>query len=425
MPKHDLTFSEQKDIIAKIKTLSPDGQDDRGRNYMQTDSHRLTYWTPVGQKDCRLLEVYPDIIEAIEEGMDTYCATDEGITKSLLVWKLERLPLDDGPKPKREYSQVVEERMEEIKREAENKVTEAGDAFFISTQGLPAGRNPRPNFDAQSIIEVIEEMPKDEDFEDEEDNPLRKPIKVTKDGEIVQGYNRLATVMEKTKEAIEAGREFFFHDNEDEPAPEQPKELSYETRDHFFRLYDCAVEDYDGETIDLRSLNLSHQHKRLGVDLETQRFLQVQPDQLEREPIVVKEGEIWARVAFYIALLDLGYTNVPATWVEQWDGTYQKAGTMRLAELIEPDQAYPDSVNRAIEILKNNEATMEEKPIIVDENGCILVGIFRYWALRAMGYAEIPESWVRRVDFDSFQREYLGNFNRRYEVGDYNPILDR
>ena len=41
---------------------------------------------------------------------------------------------------------------------------------------------------------------------------------------------------------------------------------------------------------------------------------------------------------------------------------------------------------------------MELRPIIVDEKGIILGGNMRYQALKALGYKEIPDTWVKNVD---------------------------
>ena len=54
-----------------------------------------------------------------------------------------------------------------------------------------------------------------------------------------------------------------------------------------------------------------------------------------------------------------------------------------------------DAIGRSIVAFKR---MMEIRPIIIDENNTILGGNKRYFALKGLGYKDVPDEWIKRVE---------------------------
>lgn len=74
---------------------------------------------------------------------------------------------------------------------------------------------------------------------------------------------------------------------------------------------------------------------------------------------------------------------------------------MKLHELFENPENPRKIDSQKLEKLKNSirefPAMMELRPIIVDAANVILGGNMRFFALRELGYIEIPDTWVKRA----------------------------
>lgn len=74
---------------------------------------------------------------------------------------------------------------------------------------------------------------------------------------------------------------------------------------------------------------------------------------------------------------------------------------MKLHELFENPENPRKIDFQKLEKLKNSirefPAMMELRPIIVDADNVILGGNMRFFALRELGYTEIPDAWVKRA----------------------------
>ena len=84
---------------------------------------------------------------------------------------------------------------------------------------------------------------------------------------------------------------------------------------------------------------------------------------------------------------------------------------------IKPNDKNPRSIRDArFERLKTSleefPAMMELRPIITDAEGTILGGNMRYRALKALGYKELPDAWVKRAD------ELTEEEKRRFVIAD-------
>lgn len=81
-----------------------------------------------------------------------------------------------------------------------------------------------------------------------------------------------------------------------------------------------------------------------------------------------------------------------------------------------------------LELLKKSiqqfERMMELRPIVVDENGVALGGNMRLEALKAIGYKEIPESWVKRAEdlTDEQKREFVIKDNSGFGEWDWDAL---
>lgn len=63
-----------------------------------------------------------------------------------------------------------------------------------------------------------------------------------------------------------------------------------------------------------------------------------------------------------------------------------------------PRHIKDDRFKKLCESIKKFPKMMELRPMVVDNDGVILGGNMRYNALRELGYAEIPDEWVKRAD---------------------------
>jgi hypothetical protein len=84
---------------------------------------------------------------------------------------------------------------------------------------------------------------------------------------------------------------------------------------------------------------------------------------------------------------------------------------------IKPNDKNPRTIRDArFERLKTSleefPAMMELRPIITDAEGTILGGNMRYRALKALGYKELPDGWVKRAD------ELTEEEKRRFIIAD-------
>ena len=75
---------------------------------------------------------------------------------------------------------------------------------------------------------------------------------------------------------------------------------------------------------------------------------------------------------------------------------------MKLTE-IKPNERNPrtitkDKLEKLKKSINNFDKMMALRPIVVDENNVILGGNMRYNALKALGYKEIPDEWVKRAE---------------------------
>ena len=63
-----------------------------------------------------------------------------------------------------------------------------------------------------------------------------------------------------------------------------------------------------------------------------------------------------------------------------------------------PRKISGDQLEKLKESLERDPEFLELRPIVVDGNNVILGGNQRYTGLTALGYKEVPESWVVRAD---------------------------
>ena len=75
---------------------------------------------------------------------------------------------------------------------------------------------------------------------------------------------------------------------------------------------------------------------------------------------------------------------------------------MKLTE-IKPNERNPrtitkDKLEKLKKSIKDFDKMMSLRPIVVDENNVILGGNMRYNALKALGYKDIPDEWVKKAE---------------------------
>lgn len=70
---------------------------------------------------------------------------------------------------------------------------------------------------------------------------------------------------------------------------------------------------------------------------------------------------------------------------------------------------------------------MELRPIVVDENDIILGGNMRFQALKALGYDEVPNNWVKRASdlTDEQKLEFIIKDNSPYGDWDWDAIANQ
>jgi hypothetical protein len=102
---------------------------------------------------------------------------------------------------------------------------------------------------------------------------------------------------------------------------------------------------------------------------------------------------------------------------------------MKLSQL-KPNSSNPRRISEAkLQKLKTSiesfEQMMEARPMIVNADMEILGGNMRYRALNALGYDEIPDNWVKQMDFTPEQeREFIIKDNVGFGEWDWD-VLDK
>lgn len=102
---------------------------------------------------------------------------------------------------------------------------------------------------------------------------------------------------------------------------------------------------------------------------------------------------------------------------------------MKLSQL-KPNSSNPRRISEAkLQKLKTSiesfEQMMEARPMIVNADMEILGGNMRYRALNALGYDEIPDNWVKQMDFTPEQeREFIIKDNVGFGEWDWDVLDD-
>ena len=102
---------------------------------------------------------------------------------------------------------------------------------------------------------------------------------------------------------------------------------------------------------------------------------------------------------------------------------------MKLSQL-KPNTSNPRQITEAkLQKLKKSiesfEQMMEARPMIVNTNMEILGGNMRYRALNALGYDEIPDIWVKKMDFTPEQeREFIVKDNVGFGEWDWDALAN-
>ena len=102
---------------------------------------------------------------------------------------------------------------------------------------------------------------------------------------------------------------------------------------------------------------------------------------------------------------------------------------MKLSKL-KPNSSNPRRISEAkLEKLKTSiesfEQMMEARPMILNADMEILGGNMRYRALNALGYDEIPDNWVKQMDFTPEQeREFIIKDNVGFGEWDWDVLDD-
>ena len=65
-----------------------------------------------------------------------------------------------------------------------------------------------------------------------------------------------------------------------------------------------------------------------------------------------------------------------------------------------PRKMSDSALEKLKESISRDPEYMVARPIIIDQDNRILGGNQRYKACKALGYKEVPEEWVRRVEWD-------------------------
>jgi hypothetical protein len=102
---------------------------------------------------------------------------------------------------------------------------------------------------------------------------------------------------------------------------------------------------------------------------------------------------------------------------------------MKLSQL-NPNSSNPRRISEAkLQKLKTSiesfEQMMEARPMIVNADMEILGGNMRYRALNALGYDEIPDNWVKQMDFTPEQeREFIIKDNVGFGEWDWDILAN-
>lgn len=102
---------------------------------------------------------------------------------------------------------------------------------------------------------------------------------------------------------------------------------------------------------------------------------------------------------------------------------------MKLSQL-KPNSSNPRRISEAkLQKLKTSiesfEQMMEARPMIVNADMEILGGNMRYRALNALGYDEIPDNWVKQMDFTPEQeREFIIKDNVGFGEWDWDVLAN-
>lgn len=102
---------------------------------------------------------------------------------------------------------------------------------------------------------------------------------------------------------------------------------------------------------------------------------------------------------------------------------------MKLSQL-KPNSSNPRRISEAkLQKLKTSiesfEQMMEARPMIVNADMEILGGNMRYRALNALGYDEIPDNWVKQMDFTPEQeREFIIKDNVGFGEWDWDILAN-
>lgn len=74
-----------------------------------------------------------------------------------------------------------------------------------------------------------------------------------------------------------------------------------------------------------------------------------------------------------------------------------------------PRKISKDKLEKLKQSIKDFEIMMAARPIVIDSNNIILGGNMRFTALKALGYKEIPDNWVYKMEdlTDKQKKEFI------------------
>lgn len=74
-----------------------------------------------------------------------------------------------------------------------------------------------------------------------------------------------------------------------------------------------------------------------------------------------------------------------------------------------PRKISKDKLEKLKQSIQDFEIMMAARPIVIDSNNIILGGNMRFTALKALGYKEIPDNWVYKMDdlTDEQKKEFI------------------
>lgn len=90
-----------------------------------------------------------------------------------------------------------------------------------------------------------------------------------------------------------------------------------------------------------------------------------------------------------------------------------------------PRRISGEKLKKLTESINDFPKMMELRPIVINEAGEILGGNMRYQAIIALGYSEIPETWVKRADnlSEDEQRRFIIEDNVGFGEWDTDLLL--